>query len=1123
MNDPVYKRAFIWVTGGLDRRLGWFRLPKPLALVVLTGIRMKLRRTNLVDPQATPVSWGPEAPPVERESQPEMARTITGTDNDIAWPKMGSAGQVFGRNVSLADAVPQNIVDPNPRVVSERLLARRDFIPATSLNLLAASWLQFEVHDWLSHGFNELDGQFEIDLAPDDPWTHERPMLVERTKQGPPTSDGGVPTYRNTETHWWDASQVYGSTQLVEDMLRTRVDGKLHLTPEQLLPFNPATFPLDHEVNLAGVAGNWWVGLAMLHTLFMREHNSICDFLAQVYPTWSDDELFDHARLINAAQMAKIHTVEWTPALLSNPTLQTAMHANWFGLAGSKAKKLLGRLNLGEEISGIPGSKTYDHGAPYAITEEFIAVYRMHPLIPDEYDFRRVRDNSIVYHKGFNELIGAKVDDVLAEVEMTDMFYSFGTCHPGAIVLHNYPNHLREFERPDGVTLDLATYDIVKCRERGVPRYNDFRKAFHLAPAKTFEDLSKDREIVAELKEIYAHPDDVDVMVGLFAEAPPPGFAFSDTAFRVFALMASRRLKSDRFYTYDYRPEVYTKEGIQWIDDSSMGKVLLRHYPELGPALDGIQNAFTPWNVSLSKAVNLSNATVSAKRSIRWRVRRSFWNHFATFKYQHQEPSTIPVPTDNAKPVKLIPFTTMYPHIPITGVVVGDKVPKDEAQPLKRGFSRMQGRIGHLYPPMKAGLPQVDERATDALAEAYTASHRACEPAPVRPTELDLGSLAVASPYAAYIQPTEYGGFRWDVSMLSNFEHHAGLVQLGAIVDFRFDRETGKLEPMSIDTALGSAQPGTAGWVAAQRLAMCSITTHASLVRHFNWVHLVCGAPVAALTRNHLRASHPVRRLVWPHVFGTQYSNDIVTPLQMEKGGDFETIFSLTHRGMCQLFEATVDQFDIGLVNPVTDATIRGLDGIGLQTPAQDNRRDLYRVMLAHSSRYLSRYYSSEDNIRNDQELTAWVEALHRQLPHGLSPIMGGSSTDTSTVSSLTIGGVASLVATVIYFASVEHEIIGSGLWDYQLWNDISPVRVYTNGQRVPLDVYQRLVNADFNLNVRRTMLLDDFSKMALDDHGASAFRQFRSDLNELQRHMDRTTPQPWRMEPKRLKANINA
>ena len=72
----------------------------------------------------------------------------------------------------------------------------------------------------------------------------------------------------------------------------------------------------------------------MLQTLFALEHNAICDRLRAEYPSWSDDELFDHARLINAALLAKIHTVEWTTAILGHPDHRNAMRANWWGLAG---------------------------------------------------------------------------------------------------------------------------------------------------------------------------------------------------------------------------------------------------------------------------------------------------------------------------------------------------------------------------------------------------------------------------------------------------------------------------------------------------------------------------------------------------------------------------------------------------------------------------------------------------------------------------------------------------------------------------------------------------------------------------------------------------------------------
>jgi hypothetical protein len=60
-------------------------------------------------------------------------------------------------------------------------------------------------------------------------------------------------------------------------------------------------------------------------------------------------------------------------------------------------------------------------------------------------------------------------------------------------------------------------------------------------------------------------------------------------------LMASRRLKSDRFFTVDYTPQVYTPEGMHWINDNTMITVLLRHYPQLQPALAQAKNAFAPW------------------------------------------------------------------------------------------------------------------------------------------------------------------------------------------------------------------------------------------------------------------------------------------------------------------------------------------------------------------------------------------------------------------------------------------------------------------------------------------------------------------------------------------------
>jgi hypothetical protein len=179
---------------------------------------------------------------------------------------------------------------------------------------------------------------------------------------------------------------------------------------------------------------------------------------------------------------------------------------------------------------------------------------------------------------------------------MQDLFYSFGRAHPGAITLHNYPRGLQNFQRPDGIPQDLAATDIFRSRELGVPRYNEFRKLLHLTPINKFEDLTDNPVWVRELRRVY--DDDVeqlDQMIGMYAENAPQGFAFSDLAFRIFVLMASRRLNSDRFLTTDYNEGAYTKVGIEWVNDTDMSTVLLRHYPALAPALRGVTNAFWPW------------------------------------------------------------------------------------------------------------------------------------------------------------------------------------------------------------------------------------------------------------------------------------------------------------------------------------------------------------------------------------------------------------------------------------------------------------------------------------------------------------------------------------------------
>jgi len=576
----------------IDSKRPWWDRPSIFAVPELIQFRNELRKKNLTDTEDGPLTGG--LPTFNEHPEVLTQRTADGTYNDLDFPKMGSTHCRFGRNIPLQFAFPdtKNLLNPNPRTVSQTLMTRTTFQPATIVNLLAACWIQFQTHDWFSHGRDESAGNwFDIPLDASDPWP-EHPMKVPLTPKDPTRQPGDTkpPAYRNECTHWWDGSQVYGADAPTAQKIRTGVDGKIKMGDNQRLPLDP-----DSGIDLTGFIDNWWMGLSMMHALFAMEHNYVCEELKRRNNGWSDEQLYQHARLIIVALMAKIHTVEWTCAILPNDTTQLAMRVNWHGLLGEGISKPFEDSHDSELLGGIIGSPTDHQTAPYSMTEEFVSVYRMHPLMPDDFDICSVKDGSLLGHHELPEIAGRANRPVLEKYRMQDLFYSFGIANPGAIRLHNYPRHLQHLVRDNGKIFDMAAVDIFRDRERGVPRYNQFRELLHRPRVNSFEEMTDNPDWAKELKQVYGSVDMVDLQAGLFAEPLPKGFGFSETAFRVFILMASRRLKSDRFFTRHWRPEVYTPWGIDFIQGTGMKDVLLRHFPALAPAMLNVANPFAPW------------------------------------------------------------------------------------------------------------------------------------------------------------------------------------------------------------------------------------------------------------------------------------------------------------------------------------------------------------------------------------------------------------------------------------------------------------------------------------------------------------------------------------------------
>lgn len=532
---------------------------------------------------------------------------------------------------------------------------------------------------------------------------------------------------------------------------------------------------------------------------------------------------------------------------------------------------------------------------------------------------------------------------------------------------------------------------------------------------------------------------------------------------------------------------------------------------------------------------------MSLHESLAWMIRKSLWNFLARKKYEANKPKGIDKVVRTPFQLKLIPLQQAFPDIPITGLLVAERPPQDEERPDEETKMQRLVWLAKFLSPMQPGRPGIPANPHAALEKAYTKGHRKTVArqsatlkldsaqalqAPTLPTELhslpDLGALAVRGPYAGYLQKVRgcRPYYEWDLRAMASYGPHSELHAPWAHVLFTLNDTTGQLRPIRIACALGRRiRPGDARWPLATRIAVCAATTHTALVRHWTWTHLVGGERFAAATRRQLPEHHWLCHLLWPHMVGTHASNRLATLGQLLPGGDFEAIYSFPYGELCRLISKTAEDFHLSAFDPATDGRRRGILG-ALPTPTLDNCRRLFRVIRAHVERYV-RLYATDASLNDDVDVRNWLTELDRSLPNGLGLPPGP----------LRCTSFSRLVAQFIYMASVHHEQAGTQLWNYQLWGHTHPVRVYRDDRRLPEDVYQRLVNSNYVLNIVRAPLLGDFTGLALNEpsnpsrneRAKQIFRFFAARLQRCQQVMERSPWAPWKLYPADLEANINA
>jgi hypothetical protein len=476
---------------------------------------------------------------------------------------------------------------------------------------------------------------------------------------------------------------------------------------------------------------NWNIGLSFYHNVFAREHNLFVDafrFEARNNPDADSGlrrpehpdqvisnnevtagELFEVARLVVAAEIAKIHTIEWTTQLLYNEPVYLAMNANWSGLfnehplvnaalerviqrltRSAKAKKNTGWyaafaagpgiVGLGNTQADVNGGINH-FGSPFNFPEEFINAYRLHPMLPDFIEFRELNgDRNVVKSKiAVSETLRGEATRAMHRHGPANWALSFGRQRLGKLTLRNHPKFLQSLSMPRlnsaSGKIDVAALDLIRDRERGIPRYNEYRRQYGLKQLTKFDDFidlreaknSEQQELVKLLREIYGqhrcdsskiitraqknddgsqindclgHPngslvdniEDVDAVVGWLAEfARPHGFAISETQFQVFILNASRRLFSDRFLTSSFRPAFYTNLGYNWVNNNGPGAKIFEptkangHTVEVSPLKRVLQRTVPELRVELEQVVNVFDPGARDRGeyySLAWKPRR---------------------------------------------------------------------------------------------------------------------------------------------------------------------------------------------------------------------------------------------------------------------------------------------------------------------------------------------------------------------------------------------------------------------------------------------------------------------------------------------------------------------
>lgn len=490
---------------------------------------------------------------------PTENRSLNGSSNNLANPTWGAAEQVTIRLLPSAYADgksgPAGPGRPSARAISNAVVAQTE----SMTNSIGATdylwqWGQFLDHDLIETPTIDPAEAFDILVPTGDPYfdpTGSGSVTIPLNRSLYEDHDG-VREQINAISAYIDGSQVYGSTDARAFALR-RLDGsgKLKTTESNhgdLLPYNdggfdnaPASSP---SFFLAGdVRANEQAGLTALHTLFVREHNYWAESYASLNPQAMDDEIYQFARMIVGAEIQAITYREFVPVLLGRDALPEyrgyrddlrADISNVFGAAAFR----IGHSMLSPQLLRVDASGAEITSGHLSLADSFF-------------------DPSLIETDGIEPILRGLAQQECQELDVH--------------LIDEVRNFL--FGPPGSGGFDLASLNIQRGRDHGIPSYNAAREGLNLRPIRFMSELTSNEDDLENLRSVYDHPDQIDLWVGALCEEDVPGSMVGETYQRILVDQFVRLRDGDRFYYEEALPS----EIVEMVNEQTLSKIIQRN------------------------------------------------------------------------------------------------------------------------------------------------------------------------------------------------------------------------------------------------------------------------------------------------------------------------------------------------------------------------------------------------------------------------------------------------------------------------------------------------------------------------------------------------------------------